>query len=57
MEQLRTLGLYAAPTFGDGNFLFRALSDQPHDTPMHRAQLRRDVCAWIEAILQRRAQP
>jgi OTU domain-containing protein 3 len=45
--QLRALGLYAAPTLGDGNCLFRALSDQLHGTPAHHAQLRSDVCAWI----------
>ncbi|EIN05764.1 cysteine proteinase [Punctularia strigosozonata HHB-11173 SS5] len=47
-EQLRALGLYAAPTLGDGNCLFRALSDQLHGTPAHHATLRRDVCDWIE---------
>jgi hypothetical protein len=47
MEQLRALRLHAA-TFGDGNCLFCALSDQPHEIPAHHAQLRRNVCAWIE---------
>ncbi|KAJ7194938.1 hypothetical protein GGX14DRAFT_527285 [Mycena pura] len=46
-EQLRSLGLYAAPTVGDGNCLFRALSDQLYGTPSRYAQLRRDVCDWI----------
>ncbi|KAJ7801696.1 hypothetical protein B0H14DRAFT_2615042 [Mycena olivaceomarginata] len=32
-EQLRSLGLYAAPTIGDGNCLFRALSDQLYGSP------------------------
>ncbi|TFK37508.1 hypothetical protein BDQ12DRAFT_143460 [Crucibulum laeve] len=47
-EQLRSLGLYAAPTVGDGNCLFRALSDQLHGTPSKHAQLRQEVCDWIE---------
>ncbi|KAF8145795.1 hypothetical protein K438DRAFT_1991469 [Mycena galopus ATCC 62051] len=46
-EQLRSLGLYAAPTIGDGNCLFRALSDQLYGSPSRHPQLRRDVCDWI----------
>ncbi|KAJ6620423.1 hypothetical protein B0H10DRAFT_1077302 [Mycena sp. CBHHK59/15] len=46
-EQLRSLGLYAAPTVGDGNCLFRALSDQLYGSPSRHAQLRADVCDWI----------
>ncbi|KAJ6490252.1 hypothetical protein C8R47DRAFT_1177089 [Mycena vitilis] len=46
-EQLRSLGLYAAPTVGDGNCLFRALSDQLYGSPSRHPQLRRDVCDWI----------
>ncbi|KAJ7500759.1 hypothetical protein B0H11DRAFT_2155417 [Mycena galericulata] len=46
-EQLRSLGLYAAPTLGDGNCLFRALSDQLYGSPTRHAQLRKDVCDWI----------
>ena len=52
-EQLRSLGLYAAPTLGDGNCLFRALSDQLYGTPSHHQQLRKDICDWIEAHKQR----
>jgi OTU domain-containing protein 3 len=52
-EQLRSLGLYAAPTLGDGNCLFRALSDQLYGTPSHHLQLRKDICDWIEAHQQR----
>jgi OTU domain-containing protein 3 len=48
-DQLRSLGLYAAPTLGDGNCLFRALSDQLHGTPSHHLRLRADICDWIEA--------
>lgn len=47
-EQLRSLGLYAAPTLGDGNCLFRALSDQLYGSPSRHAQLRQDICDWIE---------
>ncbi|PBK70473.1 cysteine proteinase [Armillaria solidipes] len=46
-SQLRSLGLYAAPTVGDGNCLFRALSDQYYGSPSRHAQVRRDVCDWI----------
>ncbi|KAG7442737.1 cysteine proteinase [Guyanagaster necrorhizus] len=46
-SQLRSLGLYAAPTVGDGNCLFRALSDQYYGSPARHAQVRRDVCDWI----------
>ncbi|CAK5270915.1 unnamed protein product [Mycena citricolor] len=46
-EQLRSLGLYAAPTVGDGNCLFRALSDQLYGTPSRHPQLRQDICNWI----------
>ncbi|KAL0952860.1 hypothetical protein HGRIS_007082 [Hohenbuehelia grisea] len=48
-EQLRSLGLYAAPTLGDGNCLFRALTDQLYGSPTLHAQLRRDICDWIQA--------
>lgn len=47
-EQLRALGLYAAPTLGDGNCLFRALSDQLFGSPAHHLALRQDICGWIE---------
>lgn len=52
-DQLRELGLYAASTIGDGNCLFRALSDQMYGTDHYHAQLRRDVCDWIETHKQR----
>ncbi|KAJ7605903.1 hypothetical protein FB45DRAFT_848474 [Roridomyces roridus] len=55
-EQLRSLGLYAAPTLGDGNCLFRALSDQLYGTPTRHAQLRKDICDWI-ASHQARYEP
>ncbi|KAF9007067.1 hypothetical protein BDQ17DRAFT_1389178 [Cyathus striatus] len=47
-DQLRSLGLYAAPTLGDGNCLFRALSDQLYGSPSKHPQLRKDICDWIE---------
>jgi OTU domain-containing protein 3 len=47
-EQLRSLGLYAAPTLGDGNCLFRALSDQLYGTPSYHLKLRKEICDWIE---------
>ncbi|KIP05688.1 hypothetical protein PHLGIDRAFT_36301 [Phlebiopsis gigantea 11061_1 CR5-6] len=52
-EQLRALGLYAAPTLGDGNCLFRALSDQLYGTESYHAKLRTEVCSWIEAHKRR----
>lgn len=52
-EQLRSLGLYAAHTLGDGNCLFRALSDQLYGSPSYHLQLRKDICDWIETHSQR----
>ncbi|KAI0920290.1 hypothetical protein AcV5_010071 [Taiwanofungus camphoratus] len=52
-EQLRAMGLYAAPTLGDGNCLFRALSDQLYGTPSYHLKLRQDICDWIESHKQR----
>lgn len=46
--QLRELGLYAAHTIGDGNCLFRALSDQLYGSPAQHLKLRADICNWIE---------
>ncbi|PFH50124.1 hypothetical protein AMATHDRAFT_86018 [Amanita thiersii Skay4041] len=46
-EQLRALGLYAVSTLGDGNCLFRALSDQYYGTHSKHHQVRRDICDWI----------
>ncbi|KAF8624060.1 hypothetical protein AX15_006074 [Amanita polypyramis BW_CC] len=46
-QQLATLGLYAVQTLGDGNCLFRALSDQYHGTDIKHAQVRQEVCDWI----------
>ncbi|KAI0295135.1 hypothetical protein B0F90DRAFT_1811544 [Multifurca ochricompacta] len=48
-EQLRQLGLYAADTTGDGNCLFRALSDQLYGTESRHLQLRKDICDWIQS--------
>ncbi|KAG6891766.1 hypothetical protein C0992_006187 [Termitomyces sp. T32_za158] len=45
--QLRALGLYAADTLGDGNCLFRALSDQLYGSPSRHADLRQRICDWI----------
>lgn len=54
-DQLRSLGLYAAPTLGDGNCLFRALSDQYFGTPSQHLKLREDICNWLEEHKQRYA--
>ena len=47
------MGLYAAPTVGDGNCLFRALSDQVHGSPEKHREIRRQVCDWIEQHKER----
>lgn len=52
-NQLRSLGLYAANTLGDGNCLFRALSDQYYGSPSRHVEVRRDVCNWIERHQER----
>ncbi|KAG0701009.1 hypothetical protein DFH29DRAFT_929262 [Suillus ampliporus] len=52
-EQLRSQGLYAANTVGDGNCLFRALCDQFYGSPSQHLQLRKDICDWIESHAHR----
>ncbi|KAG8714405.1 hypothetical protein FRC09_017668 [Ceratobasidium sp. 395] len=51
--QLRSLGLYAAPTLGDGNCLFRALSDQIYGTPNEHLPLRIEICNFMAAHPER----
>ncbi|KAF8723218.1 hypothetical protein AX14_009394 [Amanita brunnescens Koide BX004] len=46
-QQLTALGLYAVQTLGDGNCLFRALSDQYYGSDSKHAQVRQDICDWI----------
>ncbi|KZV80894.1 cysteine proteinase [Exidia glandulosa HHB12029] len=48
-QQLHALGLYAAQTIGDGNCLFRALSDQLYGTQNYHSKLRDEICDWIAA--------
>lgn len=43
------MGLYAANTMGDGNCLFRALSDQLYGYPHQHAVLRETVCDYLAA--------
>lgn len=45
--QLKTLGLRVHTTLGDGNCLFRALSDQLYGTEAHHLTLRADITAWM----------
>ncbi|KAH9818708.1 hypothetical protein DFH28DRAFT_958904 [Melampsora americana] len=47
-EQLAQMGLYAAHTLGDGNCLFRALSDQSFGKPDLHDQIRQEVCDYLE---------
>ncbi|TFK47181.1 hypothetical protein OE88DRAFT_1811362 [Heliocybe sulcata] len=54
-HQLRAMGLYAANTLGDGNCLFRALSDQLYGTEAYHLQLRQQICNWIESHKDRYA--
>ncbi|RXW13398.1 hypothetical protein EST38_g12456 [Candolleomyces aberdarensis] len=46
-SQLRALGLYPADTLGDGNCLFRALSDQLYGSESRHAFLRGSICDFI----------
>lgn len=48
-RQLRPQRLYVRDVAGDGNCLFRALSDQLHDSAAQHAQTRADVVAFIDA--------
>lgn len=45
--------MYAAPTLGDGNCLFRALSDQYYGSPSRHSEVRREICDFIEAHPER----
>lgn len=54
-QQLHALGLYAAHTIGDGNCLFRALSDQLYGTPNYHLKLRDEICDWIASRKDRYA--
>ncbi|SJX66137.1 uncharacterized protein SRS1_13545 [Sporisorium reilianum f. sp. reilianum] len=47
--QLKRMGLYAANTTGDGNCLFRALSDQLYGNSSRHAQLRQETCDHLAA--------
>ena len=47
-SQLRESGLYASNILGDGNCLFRALSDQLFGTPSHHFQLRSEIVDYLE---------
>ncbi|KAF8145793.1 hypothetical protein K438DRAFT_539178 [Mycena galopus ATCC 62051] len=46
-EQLRSLGLYAVPTIGDGNCLFHVLSDQLYSPLSRHPQFQCNMCDWI----------
>ncbi|GAA5878152.1 hypothetical protein JCM16303_002860 [Sporobolomyces ruberrimus] len=46
-QQLRESGLYAANILGDGNCLFRALSDQLFGSPSQHFQLREEICKHL----------
>lgn len=48
-RRLKEMNLYAADTKGDGNCLFRALSDQLYGDAAHHYRLRQELCDYIEA--------
>ncbi|KAN0065491.1 hypothetical protein ACQY0O_001328 [Thecaphora frezii] len=52
-EQLKQMGLYAANTTGDGNCLFRALSDQLYGSPAQHARLRQETCDHLASHADR----
>lgn len=49
------MSLYASQTSGDGNCLFRALSDQFYGRPDHHARLRQEICDYLAASPDRYA--
>ncbi|KAA1104114.1 hypothetical protein PGT21_050354 [Puccinia graminis f. sp. tritici] len=46
-DQLTRMGFYAVNTLGDGNCLFRALSDQLYGTPNRHLEIRQQVCGYL----------
>ncbi|CAG8465902.1 2749_t:CDS:2 [Paraglomus occultum] len=48
-QQLKELGLYLKDIAGDGNCLFRALSDQYYGSPGKHAKIRSEVCDYLAA--------
>ncbi|PLW18826.1 hypothetical protein PCANC_06636 [Puccinia coronata f. sp. avenae] len=46
-DQLTQMGFYAVNTLGDGNCLFRALSDQLYGTPNRHLEIRQQVCLYL----------
>ncbi|CAD6941715.1 unnamed protein product [Tilletia laevis] len=47
--QLKAMGLYAANTLGDGNCLFRALSDQLYGYPNQHPHIRHAICDYLQS--------
>ncbi|GAA5858594.1 hypothetical protein JCM8547_001380 [Rhodosporidiobolus lusitaniae] len=52
-QQLREAGLYAANILGDGNCLFRALSDQLYGSPSMHLAIRHDICDYLSNNAER----
>ncbi|GAA5853374.1 hypothetical protein JCM9279_005770 [Rhodotorula babjevae] len=48
-SQLKEAGLYAANILGDGNCLFRALSDQLYGSPSMHQAIRQEICDYLAA--------
>ncbi|GAA5904374.1 hypothetical protein JCM8208_004176 [Rhodotorula glutinis] len=46
-SQLKEAGLYAANILGDGNCLFRALSDQLYGSPSMHQAIRQEICDYL----------
>ncbi|KAF8312335.1 cysteine proteinase [Clavulina sp. PMI_390] len=51
--QLETLGLRLHDTLGDGNCLFRALSDQLYGTEVYHLNLRTEITTWMAKYPER----
>lgn len=47
-ETLAQMGLYVSTTVGDGNCMFRALSDQVYGHPGRHGEIRQQVCDYLE---------
>ncbi|POG59875.1 hypothetical protein GLOIN_2v1718436 [Rhizophagus irregularis DAOM 181602=DAOM 197198] len=47
-QQLKKMGLYCKEIDGDGNCLFRSLSDQFYGNTKQHSKIRKEVCDYLE---------
>ncbi|CAG8478049.1 4021_t:CDS:10, partial [Funneliformis mosseae] len=47
-QQLKEMGLYCKEISGDGNCLFRSLSDQFYGNTKQHSKIRKEICAYLE---------